>query len=226
MCVLSLALGLGTAAAITEGVMAAVGIAGASVGIAGTIAGAEQSQAALDFEAEQAEANRKLYEKYASDIEEQGAWEKRNLALKQRSALASQQASAAASGVLLNHGSNLTMQEDAAQTNLIDQKQLAYDIDSRAYQARLGAWQAQNQLNSLEAQRSNLKSSTTLGVVGGIASGLGSTLSMAASGAALGSKFGGGDAGGLSSLKTTPTLTQKTGFGAGAGAFEPWYSLF
>ena len=187
MCLITLGLALG--GAITGGVAIgaaavgeALGITAGALGIAGSMMAAEQQQTALDFEAEQAEANRKLYEQQAIDIEEQGEWEKRNLALKQRSELSSKQASAAASGVLLNTGSNLIMQEDASETNMLDQKQLQYDIDSRAYQARLGAWQAQNRLNSLEAQKSNLQNTSNLNLFSGGVSALGSAMGGAATG--------------------------------------------
>ena len=186
MCLITLGLlgfgAIGGGAALLSGIGEAIGVTAGALGIAGSMMAADQQQAALDFEAEQAEANRKLYEQQALDIEEQGEWEKRNLALKQRNELASHQASAAASGVLLNYGSNLTLQEDAAQTNLLDRKQLQYDIDSRAYQARLGAWQAQNRINSLEAQKSNLQNSSNLNLFAGGVSTLGSAMSGAASG--------------------------------------------
>lgn len=225
MCLISLGLGLGTGAIIAEAIGATVGLAGTALGVTGAAVSAEQQQAALDFEAEQAEANRKVYEQQARDIAEQGEWEKRNLALKQRSELAGRQASAAGSGVLLNYGSNLVMQEDQAQTDLLDRKQLAYDIESRQYQARLGAWRAENQVNSLNAQSANARSAGALGMAGAGVSGLGNTLSLAASGAGIGNRFDALNSG-LSGLKTAPTLTQKTGFGAGPGAFEPWHSLF
>ena len=189
MCLITLGLlgfgAIGWGTAIAAGIGETLGITAGALGIAGSMAAADQQQAALDFEAEQAEANRKLYEQQALDIEEQGEWEKRNLALKQRDVLASKQASAAASGVLLNYGSNLTLQEDAAQTNLLDRKQLQYDIDSRAYQARLGAWQAQNKLNSLSAQKTNAQNNLNLSLAGGGLSTLGGAMSGVASGISL-----------------------------------------
>jgi len=221
----SIGVGAGTALAVDIGAALGVGAAGTALSVAGQAASAEQQQAALDFEAEQAEANRKLYEQQARDIAEQGEWEKRNLALKQQSALASRQASAAASGVLLNYGSNLTMQEDQAQTDLYDMKQLQYDIESRQYQARLGAWRAENQVNSLNAQKDNARIAGNLGIAGAAVSGVGSTMSLAASTAGVSDKLVSGMSSGLSSLKTAPTLTQKTGFGAGPGAFEPWHRI-
>ena len=166
---------------------AAVGVTQATIGAVQSIAAAEQEQAMLDFEQEQAEANKRMYEQQVQDIGEQGEWEKRNLALERRAALSSNQAAAAGSGVLLNYGSNLVMQEDASQTELTDMRQLEYDIASRQYQARLGVWQSENQIQALKAQQANARNQLPWTLISGGVSGLGNTLGLMSAGAQAGS---------------------------------------
>ena len=95
---------LGVGAAVTGGVMGTVG---------------QQSQmeaqaAQYQYQAQVAELNRQNLEAQAYAQQEQGAWEKRSLALKQAHELGKARASFGASGSALGSGSLLLYEQDAA----------------------------------------------------------------------------------------------------------------
>lgn len=153
-----------------------VGVAGAAMGTVGAINQSQTAAAAAEYQADVEEQNRKMYEQQATDIEAQGQWEKRNLALEQAQKLGRLRAAGAASGAALGTGSLLTMEEDLAQTADLDARQLDYDIRSRAWQARLGAWNSGNQANAYQAnadaQRGQIGWNAASGAINMVASGV------------------------------------------------------
>lgn len=149
-------------------------------GVIGTISSLQQNQAAAEqmkYQAEIEDQNRKNYEAAAYNEAEQGAWEKRNLALKQASELGKARASFGASGTALGSGSPLLYEEDAAVANESEMRQAQYEIDNRVWQKRVGAWNSATQAEAYRMSASNTLSQRGLLAASGIMSTTGSTLS-------------------------------------------------
>ena len=153
-----------------------------STSVGGSVQEAQTASAMADYQADLEEQNRLMYERQAQDIEAQGLLEKRNAALERQAQLGRLRASMGASGAAMNTGSSLLLEEDAAQTGMVESRELDYDIRTRAWQARLGAWNAGNQESLYRAQsssaRSGLPGSILGDVAGGLVSGASGTASM------------------------------------------------
>jgi len=184
---------IGSAAASTAGAASSIGawmaansswllpVAGGVVGAGTAIPGMVSGIQSAEYQKEVANANQKMYEEQARQTEEQGEWEKRQQSLRQAAQTGRFRASAAASGAALGSGSLLDWEASNAETNMIDNANLDYDIKMRAYQAKLGAWNAEAQSNLAGWQKNMAVVSGVTGSVGGAMQGavLGSQLNSA-----------------------------------------------
>ncbi len=164
--------------------MTALGVLGVGAAVGGGVMSTISTQnqmeaqaAQYEYQAKVADLNRKNLEDQAYAEQEQGSWEKRNLALKQAHELGKARASFGASGGALGSGSLLLYEEDAAQTNELDLKQMQYGIDQRVWQHRTNAWNAATERDALFASADNTRGQMGLAMGAGIANTVSAGLS-------------------------------------------------
>ena len=168
--------GIATAAAV----VADIGLAATAIGGAvSSIQGYQQAQAAeaqAKYMAQQERDNAKQLRIQGEQIKLQGDQEKAQLRLKMLQQKGNAKAAYAASGVVLGSGSSADYMADIADAYDLDRRNLSYDIESRRWQARSAAVNAENQAAWYDAQAESYKDAKTTSLFTGM---LGTTLNTA-----------------------------------------------
>lgn len=177
---------------------ATLGIIGAGVSAAGKLFGGLSASNAAKYQAAVAQNNAIIARQNAEYATQAGQAEAEKSSMRGAANLASIKTGQAASGINVNTGSAVDVQESAREVNKLD-------TDTTLNNAALKAYGYRTQATGFEAETKLDKSAATSDLIGG---GLGAAGSLLGDASSLSFKWGGGSSGGNEAISTSDLSAQ------------------